>query len=178
MKYIELNKTYNLRHNKNNTTDLSSSFSLSMKEDSFHLVYKIKDKYITTKFNKDNANLFKSDCVEFFISGDGDLSSYKEYEVSLNNYRFEANITNLNKKDSTYKKVDINFLSQINNKGDEYEIIIDIPFECIPRFKKDKFLFNAFRIKLDKRNHQQLFSLNPTRKNNFHLSKYFIGIKK
>lgn len=111
MKLYE-NKTFYLRENKTGQEHYGCRFRYVFGKDCIRFYFDIKDEEIISPYKEDNEDIWKGDAAEVFISPDGDLTRYKEIEVSPFGVRFYGEVTNEDGKTPRLRKMEPPFKAE------------------------------------------------------------------
>ena len=141
------------------------------------VTYSGDDKY--NPLTKDNDDLYDYDVVEVFISFKQRKDEYFEYELSPFGMRFKGLIINKTLKDPMLTRVEPDFEYEVNKTETGYNAIISLDVSKIDNFDINKIYFNCFAIDVDgQSDYQNLYALNPTLSNTFHLSSFLSKLEK
>lgn len=94
MSSVHENTIYSLKENVTGREDDGCRFRYVLSGEAISFFFDVEDEDIVSPYRKDNENIFLGDAVEVFLSPDGDLTRYKELEVSPFGVRFYGNIRN------------------------------------------------------------------------------------
>lgn len=82
MSSVHENTIYSLKENVTGREDDGCRFRYVLSGEAISFFFDVEDEDIVSPYRKDNENIFLGDAVEVFLSPDGDLTRYKELEVS------------------------------------------------------------------------------------------------
>lgn len=174
MKAVE-NRAYFLRSNLTGEEDTGCRFSFAYAKDALVFSFEVKDEDIVSPYREDNEDIWKADAVEVFISPDGDVTRYKELEVSPFGVRFYGDVKNEDGKTPVLEKIPPAFTARAECRRDGYAVTICLPLSALEGFDGRKMKFNAFRLDKKADGRQLLFALSPTFCDRFHRPAYFIS---
>ena len=174
----KLNTTYHLHENREGKIS-ENKVKITLENNHLIFHYEIVDKCIYNPLTKDNDDLYDYDVVEVFISFKERKDEYFEYELSPFGVRFKGLIINKTLKDPTLTRVEPDFEYEVNKTETGYNAIISIDVSKINNFDINKIYFNCFTIDVDgQSDYQNLYALNPTLSNTFHLSSFLSKLEK
>lgn len=168
-------KKYYLRENKTGREDVGCMFCYAFGKDALHFHFDVKDDDVISPYRNDNDDIWHGDAVEVFISPDGDLTRYKEIEVSPFGVRFYGEIIYADGQMSRLKKTEPEYDAEAVRTEYGYAVTIRLPFKAMKGFDRLKMKLNAFRLDKKENGGQELYALNPTFCNSFHRPKYFLS---
>lgn len=180
---IKAGEKYNLKGNSAGyENSLPCTFVFELNGDALTFNFKVTDNQIFSPYEQENDDLYQADAVEVFISPDGNLSEYYELEVSPRGVKFFAKIHNEMDGNATIEgeRIAANFIAQSEITKSGYNVKILLPTILLNGFNKDKFMLNAYRLDYSKAADADsaqivgMQALNPTGRNKFHFSEYFI----
>jgi hypothetical protein len=174
---FKLNTPYLFKKNKTGEENKLSTIIISIEDNYLCFNYDIYQENIYSPFINDNDPLYNADVVEVFISFNGDISQYLEYELSPNNVRFLGIINNPTLESPNLKLIEPNFISSVEKTNYGYNALIKIDLSKIENFDIKKVRFNCFNIYTDMGKRQELYALNPTMCGSFHKAKYFAELE-
>lgn len=167
---------YFLKENISGTENSECSFMALLLKNSFRFIFDVEDREIVSPYFSDNEDIYNADAVEVFISPDGDLTKYKELEVSPFGVRFYAQIRNEDGVSPVAVKENPAFNANSFETENGYRVIIDLPFSDVGLKDLNLLRLNAFRLDKRANGEQLLYALNPTLCDKFHRPKYFVGV--
>ena len=174
MKLYE-NKTFYLRENKTGQEHYGCRFRYVFGKDCIRFYFDIKDEEIISPYKEDNEDIWTGDAAEVFISPDGDLTRYKEIEVSPFGVRFYGEVTNEDGKTPRLRKMEPPFKAETKLTEYGYTASIYLALKVMNGFDRKKMKMNAFCLDKKKSGIQELYALNPTFCGSFHRPKYFVS---
>ena len=178
MSAIRENTVYLLKENVTGAENGECRFRFVREGENLRFFFDVDDDEIVSPFAADNENIYEGDAVEVFLSPDGDLTFYKELEVSPYGVRFYGNIRSDGVKNGALEKIPPAFRAKTALRKGGWRAEIELPLSALIGFDPDKARMNAFR--LDKRadGDQRLYALNPTLCGSFHRPAFFLGISR
>ena len=120
-------KDYFLKENVSGKESCECKFRFQIGKDKLNFIFDVTDPDIISPYSSDNENIYYGDAVEIFITPDGDLSRYKELEVSPFGVRFFGNIINRDGKTPELTKIAPAFSAQAMETLTGYRVVIDLP---------------------------------------------------
>lgn len=170
---LELGKKYFLKENKTGKINEKCSVILTLENDVLSFIFDIEDNTIFSPFKNHNEDIWKGDVVEVFITFDGNIKQYLEYELSPTGLRFLGIINNPTTKSPILEKIDPNFNCdvELTDYGYKARIDVDVKGKNLTDTK-----LNCFNIDNSENGEQRLFALSPTLGPTFHDSNAFIKL--
>ena len=168
---IKLNHKYYLKELESFVENKGASLTISKEDKKLIFNFEVEDDSIYSPYTKDNEDIYNGDVVEVFVSFNGDIHNYLEYEISPFGIKFLGLINNPTLDKGVLTKIDPNFIGEasLTSIGYKAKIVVDLKEHDIKDIK-----FNAFAIDSDSNRPQKLYCLNPTEKRNFHRPNYFV----
>ena len=170
-------KEYVLRENVTGAEDGGCSFRFEAEADGLRFFFSVKDEDVISPFRADNEDIWQADAVEVFLSADGDLTRYKELEVSPEGVRFFADVRNTDGKTPEISKIPPAFEAETERTPEGYRARLFLPFAALGAADIGKMRFNAFRLDKKADGRQLLYALSPTHCESFHRPDRFIGME-
>ena len=141
-------------------------------ENSFRFKFESENSKLYSVSDKDNAELFRGDVCEVFISTGGKIDEYYEIEVAPSGAVFFAKVKHSD-NGNELKMLEKNFKTEVKVDGNNYSVEIEIPFESVD-YKGGVVYFNAYRIETEGGiADKNLIALFPTLCGTFHTPSKF-----
>ncbi|MBB6671382.1 carbohydrate-binding family 9-like protein [Cohnella nanjingensis] len=144
--------------------------------------FRCEDREVHATYTAFNEPLYEEDVVELFVSHDGDLKRYLEFELNpLNAVLQYAIFNDLNGSIFPYARLDNRVISAVRRDDDrritDYELAIPLTEFAsaahIPPRPGDEWRLNLYRIDRSPGRPSELTAWSPTGKPNFHLPAAF-----
>lgn len=174
MSSVAENTFYSFRENRTGGEAGVCRFRYFSRADALVFCFSVRDDQIVSPYERDNDEIYMGDAAEVFLSPDGDLTRYKELEVSPFGVRFYGNIRSDGIGAFTLEKIPPAFSAETRLEEGGWSAEITLPFSALGNYDREKMKFNAFC--LDKRagGEQRLYALNPTLCGSFHRPRFFL----
>lgn len=171
------NQIYYLRENVHGAENHSCSFRFEVEKEGLTFYFTVNDKDIISPFKEDNEDIWQADAVEVFLSADGNLTRYKEMEISPYGIRFFADVTNEDGKTPQIHKIAPAFDAYAEWTSAGYCVRVFVSFASLGGSNIKKMKFNAFWLDKKADGRQLLYALSPTLCESFHRPACFIGME-
>jgi hypothetical protein len=149
---------------------LKTDFVLLKSERFLYLKIEVEDVNPGSTMTEYNQPLYEEEVVEFFLSPDGGLDRYFEFEINHKNAVFVAWIDHKNgNKISFIDKNPAKTVITTTKKG--WTALARLPLSLFGDIKNGTF--NVYRIKRTSSNAMILSAFSPTNRENFHMPECF-----
>ncbi len=174
MSSVHENTIYSLKENVTGREDDGCRFRYVLSGEAISFFFDVEDEDIVSPYRKDNENIFLGDAVEVFLSPDGDLTRYKELEVSPFGVRFYGNIRNESGSFPELEKIPPAFSADVRMREGGWRAEIVLPLAALEGFDGKTMKLNAFRLDKKADGRLLLYALNPTLCESFHRPAFFL----